>query len=180
MGGANPKALAIIRALLLTGARYGEIASGRPEYIDFQRGAALLPDSKTGTKTIPLGAPALEIFAEHIKDGAAWIFPAERGKGHYQGTPKIWREKIRDAAGLSAVRIHDLRHSFASVGVAFNQSLFIVGKILGHRRAETTQKYSHLQLDPVRAAAEQTSQRLAGALKGRKAANVVRLKRRRK
>ena len=64
------------------------------------------------------------------------------------------------------------------MGVAFNQSLFIVGKILGHGRAETTQKYSHLRLDPVRAAAEQTSQRLAGALKGRKAGNVVRLKRR--
>ena len=76
--------------------------------------------------------------------------------------------------------MHDLRHSFASVGVGLNQSLFIVGKILGHTRAATTERYSHLALDPVRAAAEQSSRRLSDALDGRKAANVVRLKRARK
>ena len=71
--------------------------------------------------------------------------------------------------GLKGVRLHDLRHTHASVGVALNQSLFIVGKILGHKRPQTTEKYAHLALDPIRAAAEQTAQRLSGALRGRKA-----------
>jgi integrase len=179
--GANPNALAIIRLLLLTGARYSEIASVKWQHVDFQRGALLLPDSKTGSKTLPLGAPALAVFSRLPRgDQTPYVFPATRGTRHYEGTPKVWRNQLRDAAGLSGVRVHDLRHSFASVGVSLNQSLFIVGKILGHKRAQTTEKYSHLALDPVRAAAEQTSQRLAGALKGRKTSNVVRLKRTRK
>jgi integrase len=173
--GANLKALAIIRLLLLTGARRNEIESLQPEYVDFQRGAAFLPDSKTGAKTVALGAAALEVLASlSAEDG--WYFPAERGDGHYQGVSKVWR-KVRKAAGLNGVRLHDLRHSFASVTVAGNNSLFLLGKILGHRKASTTEKYAHLMLDPVRAVADQTARRLAGALKGSEGSTLVKLTR---
>jgi integrase len=111
-------------------------------------------------------------------DRVPWVFPAARGKGHHVGASKVWR-RVRKAAGLKDVRLHDLRHSFASVSVSLNQSLFIIGKILGHATTQTTERYSHLQLDPVRAAAEQTSRRLANSLQGRKSATVVKLKRRR-
>ena len=84
-----------------------------------------------------------------------------------------------EKAGLSDVRLHDLRHTHASTGVALNQSLHIVGKILGHRKPETTARYAHLALDPVRLAADQTAQRVAAAMKGRGASNskVVRFAR---
>jgi integrase len=169
--GANPRALAIIRLLLLTGARRNEIEALRPEYVDFQRGAAFLPDSKTDSKTMALGAAALEVLAS-LSTVDGWYFPATRGDGHYQGVSKVWRS-VREAAVLKGVRLHDLRHSFASVTVAGNNSLFLLGKILGHAKAQTTEKYAHLMLDPLRAVADQTSQRLAGALKGTKATSTI-------
>lgn len=106
-----------------------------------------------------------------------YVFPGVRGTGHHVGFAKVWRE-VRKRAALEGVRLHDLRHTHASVGVALNQSLLIVGKILGHRKAETTERYSHLQLDPVRAAADQTAKRVSDAMRGGGAgsANVVRLK----
>jgi integrase len=174
--GANPRALAIIRLLLLTGARRNEIEALRPEYVDFQRGAAFLPDSKTGSKTVPLGAAALEVLAS-LSTVDGWYFPATRGDGHYQGVSKVWRT-VREAAGLKGVRMHDLRHSFASVTVAGNNSLFLLGKILGHAKASTTEKYAHLMLDPVRAVADQASKRLADSLGGKRGPDtVVKLKR---
>jgi integrase len=172
--GANPRALSIIRVLLLTGARRNEIESLRPEYLDFQRCAAFLPDSKTGQKTVALGSAALEVLAANISDGAAWVFPALRGEGYYRGIGKVWRQ-VSKAAGLAGVRIHDLRHSFASVAIAGNNSLFLLGKILGHAKASTTEKYAHLMLDPVRAVADQTSRRLADSLGGRSQGAVVKI-----
>ena len=174
--GANSASLAIVRLLLLTGARRDEIAGAKWEHIDFQRGVLLLPDSKTGAKAVPLAAPALEVLSKLPRDDRSpWVFPAMRGEGHHVGVPKVWR-KLRKMVGLKGVRLHDLRHTHASVGVALNQSLFIVGKILGHKRPQTTEKYAHLALDPVRAAAEQTAQRLAGALNGRQAGNLVQMR----
>jgi integrase len=181
--GVNPASLTIARLLALTGARKNEIAGLRWRYVDFQRSALILPDSKSGAKLIPLGAPALAVLMawgeqfDHL-GGDRYVFPAERGKGFHVGLPKVWR-RLRVKAGLSGVRLHDLRHTHASTGVALNQSLHIVGKILGHRKPETTARYSHLALDPVRAAADQTAQHVAAAMKGRGASSfkVVRLAR---
>jgi integrase len=77
------------------------------------------------------------------------VFPAARGEGHPVGESKVWR-KLRKMVGLQGVRLHDLRHTHASVGVALNQSLFIVGEILEHERPQTTEKCAHLALAPVR------------------------------
>lgn len=173
--GLNPNSLAILRLLLLTGARRNEIASLKWEHVDFERRALRLPDSKTGAKVVPLGAPALEILsALPHKEGSPWVFPAATGKGHHVGMPRVWR-KLRASARLRDVRMHDLRHGFASIAVADGGSLYLVGKILGHAQAETTQRYAHLQLDPVRAVADRTSRKLAGALKGGKGGKVINL-----
>ena len=174
--GVNASALAIVRLLILTGARRNEIASLRWDYVDFERKALRLPDSKTGAKVVPLGAPALDVLAKLSRsDASPWVFPATRGDGHHLGVPAIWRKLVK-AAGLNGVRLHDLRHGFASFAVADGDSLYLVGKVLGHTQASTTQRYAHLQLDPVRAVADRTSRRLAGALAGAGAAgNVVKL-----
>jgi Phage integrase family len=110
-----PSASAATRLLILTGCRLSEILSLRWEWIDFQRGCLVLPDSKTGAKTVPLGAPAFRALAElPHHEGSPYVLPAERGDRHFVGIQKPW-QGIRAAAGLSDVRIHDLRHSFASI-----------------------------------------------------------------
>ena len=172
----NRNSLTILRLLVLTGARRNEIASLRWEHVDFERKALRLPDSKTGSKIVPLGAPALAVLNGQARTkGSPWVFPATRGKGHHVGMPGVWR-KLRAAAGLKDVRMHDLRHGFASVAVADGGSLYLVGKVLGHTQAATTQRYAHLQLDPVLAVADRTSRKLADALRGnRKGAKIVKL-----
>ena len=79
------------------------------------------------------------------------------------GLPKAW-ERIREAATLTDVRLHDLRHSFASVGAAVGDSLLIIGKLLGHRDAKTTARYAHLADDPLKAAADRISSTIASAM----------------
>ena len=179
--GLNRKSLAILRLLVLTGARRNEIASLKWEHVDFERKAFRLPDSKTGAKVVPLGAPALAVLNGLTRNkGSPWVFPASTGKGHHVGMPRIWR-KLKAMAGLKDVRMHDLRHGFASIAVADGSSLYLVGKVLGHSQAATTQRYAHLQLDPVRAVADRTSRKLADALKGvGNVAKVVKLGERRR
>ncbi len=187
--GVNKTGLAMIRLLLLTGARRTEIASLRWSYVDFERGALRLPNSKTDEKVVPLGAPALAVLAKMKSDDATeWVFPAARGEGHFKGMPRIWKKvatmaglKVGRAAGSEGVRVHDLRHGFASVAVADGDSIYLVGKVLGHTQVGTTQRYAHLQIDPVRAVADRTSKKLDSALKGRgMGAKVVTLSERRR
>jgi integrase len=101
------------------------------------------------------------------RDGAAYV-----------GLHKVWH-RVRTVAGLPDARLHDLRHSFASIGAAGNNSLLILGKLLGHRHATTTERYSHLSADPMRQAAEAIGQRINTALTGKvdgSDANVRRLR----
>ncbi len=93
-------------------------------------------------------------------DGSAYVFPAQSGACHYQGTPKIWR-KIRVTAGIEDVRLHDLRHSFASIAVSGGASLPIIGALLGHTDSTTTQRYAHLHDDPLRTASEAIGSKIA-------------------
>jgi integrase len=93
----------------------------------------------------------------------------------YVGLGKVW-DRVRTTAGLAGVRLHDLRHSFASIGAASNNSLWILGKLLGHRHAATTERYSHLSADPMRQAVKEIGQRISTALTGKRDAsggNVV-------
>lgn len=166
--GTNPQGLNVIRLLTLTGARKGEIEGLRWSEIDFERALLRLADSKTGARTVPLGAAALLCLQGLPRAKTSpFVFPAEADpKRHYVGTPKVW-EKIRAAADLPNVRLHDLRHTFASFGVAGGLSLPLIAAILGHKDIKTTQQYAHLADSPVKAAADRTAAAIEGAMLGK-------------
>ena len=171
--GANPSAVAIIRLLALTGARKSEIAGLRWSELDLERGYLRLGDSKTGAKVVPLGAPAIEVLAGATAvEGSPFVFPASSGGGRFQGIERIWR-KVRADAGLPSLRLHDLRHSFASVGLARGDALPVIGAILGHADVKTTSRYAHLADDPVKNAADAISRTIESALSGEPSAEVV-------
>lgn len=163
--GENPYALAIIRLLLLTGARKGEIEKLRWSEVDRNFQYLRLADSKTGQKLIVLNDAALEVL-EGIsrRQKSDFVFPASRSEGWYQGTPKVW-ERMRIAAGISGVRLHDLRHSFASVAASTGANLQVIGALLGHMNSATTARYAHLGADPVRAAAQSVAANIDKQLK---------------
>lgn len=165
-GLADWRGVAMVRLLLFTGARLSEILTLQWEWIDLSTGVARLPDSKTGAKNLFLPAPALELLAGLPRIAAnPYILPGDRAGAPFVGAQKPW-QRIRQAAGLPDVRLHDLRHSFASTAVAAGDSLFIVGKLLGHRQAATTERYSHLAPDPAKATADRTAGTIAAMLGG--------------
>jgi integrase len=167
----NPVALGVIRCLALTGARLGEVRKLRWSEVDFERSCLRLPDSKTGFKTIPLGAAALAVIAAQERLGEH-VFPSSvRTSGPVVDIKKAW-STVRTAAGLDGVRLHDLRHSFASGIVNAGGSLSVIGAILGHRSVATTARYAHLSDNPVRDAADRASASIAAALAGQAGAEV--------
>jgi integrase len=162
--GANPGAIAIIRLLAFTGARKNEIAGLRWKEVDFAHNCLRLGNSKTGPKIVALGAPAQKVLAGLPRDrNAVWVFPASYGLGHFQGVEKVWR-RLRIAAGFPNLRLHDLRHSFASMGLAGGDALPVIGALLGHTDVATTARYAHLADDPVRMAADRISGAIAAAM----------------
>ena len=162
----SPVAIAAIRLLTLTGCRKSEILGLRWSEIDWGRNCLRLPDSKTGAKIIPLGTAAIEQLRTLPRlEGVEYVFPSNRSGGHFVGLQKVWSQ-ARRRAGLEGVRLHDLRHSFASVAVSGGDSLYLLGKVLGHRQSRTIEIYAHLAEDPVRAVAERTSSEIASALNG--------------
>jgi integrase len=137
--GENPTAITALRLLLLSGCRRGEVTGLRWKWVDFERCCIRFPDSKTGAKTVPLGGPAVDLLQSiPAVEGSEFVFPASRGGGHIVALRSVWA-KVRTLADVPGLRIHDLRHSFASVAVSEGESLYIVGKILGHRQARTTE-----------------------------------------
>jgi integrase len=162
--GENVHAIAGIRLLILTGARKSEILTLKWEHVDTERGWLRLPDSKTGAKVVPLGAAALEALSDIPRiENNSYVLPGLEGR-HFVGLQKTW-ERVRKRAGLEDVRLHDLRHSFASVAVAGGDSLYLIGKVLGHQQASTTERYAHLADDPLRAVADKTAGHIAAAMK---------------
>ena len=160
----NPYPTAAIKVLALTGARRGEIEKLRWQEVNFELGMLELSDSKTGGKPIYLNAPATAILSDLPRvAGNPYVFVGKEDGKHYNGLGKLWG-RVRKAAGLDDVRLHDLRHSFASVGVGGNLSLPIIGALLGHRNASTTQRYAHLSADPLRKANEAVGARIGAAL----------------
>ena len=162
--GGDPRHVAIIRLLLLTGARKNEIAQLRWSEVDLEKGLLRLKDSKTGPKVIRLGGAAATLFSKLPKAHPIWVFPDRRHTNRPVSNLDWAWVTIRNKAGLSDVRIHDLRHSFASVGVAGGEGLVLIGKLLGHEHVVTTHRYAHLSDDPLQAAADRISTRVAEAL----------------
>lgn len=158
----DPFAAAAIRLLIFTGARLSEILHLKREHIDFERGLLLLPDSKTGQKTIVLNAPALAVLA-NLPQVGEYVIAGKSSDNPRADLQRPWR-MISKRAGLEGVRIHDLRHTHASVGAASGLGLPIIGKLLGHTQASTTQRYAHLDNNPLRQASEHIGGQLASAL----------------
>jgi integrase len=176
-----PSAILAIRLLLFTGARVSEITTLKWEYVDSDIGVLRLPDSKTGAKIIPLPQPAIDLLrtAPRIQDNPFVCFGIKTGK-HIIGLQHIW-QRIRKDAGIEDVRLHDLRHSFASVAAAAGMGLPIIGAILGHSQPSTTQRYAHLALDPLKAATEEVAKRITEAMeKPPKRAKVINITERKK
>ena len=163
----NPYPTAAIKALLLTGCRRSEIMSLRWEYVDFERQCLRLPDSKEGkgeAKVVYLNPPALELLGGLPRlTGNPHVIAGERSGAPLGGLDKVWF-RVRKAAGLDDVRLHDLRHSFASVGAAGGLSLPVIGALLGHKHASTTARYAHLSAEPLRAANDAVGARIAAAM----------------
>ncbi|HBT34577.1 MAG TPA: integrase, partial [Hyphomonas sp.] len=144
--------------------RKGEIEQLRWQDVDFDLGFLRLPDSKTGQAIRPLSSAAQAILKSLPKfEGTDLVFPGSDLERPYVGTPKVWLG-LRAAADLGEVRLHDLRHSFASMAVSSGSSLPVIGALLGHKDTATTAQYAHLHDDPVRGAAETVGQRLAGLI----------------
>lgn len=181
----SPYVIAALRLLIFTGARRGEVLNLRWEHVDVERGMLHLPDSKTGKKTIHMHPPAVQLLASLRRvDGNPYVFAGGRAdhgdKGRAEGQPikdlMVPWIAIRNAAGLAGVRMHDLRHSYASVAAARGGSLLMIGKLLGHSHAATTARYAHLAADPMRDLNDKIGETLAGALnrnQRRNAAEVI-------
>ena len=167
--------IAAVRLLMFTGARLGEILNLEWSHVDFERSCLRLPESKTGAKVIHLNAPALEVLNGIERDGSPWVIAGRDPDKPLVNLRKPWH-RIRKAAGLDDVRLHDLRHSFASVGAAGGLSLPMIGALLGHTQAATTQRYAHLAADPLKQAADMIGERIRAAING-KSGEVVPLDR---
>jgi len=215
--GANPYPIAAIQLLAFTGARLNEILTAKWEWIDYERKALCLPDSKTGQKILQLPAPALEVLSTLYRvEGNPYIIVGQQAGQHLVNLQKTWRQireqatiqlwathmdkriadliddlthkhrrtptknecvsaaevaEIRLPIGLLNLRLHDLRHGFASVGASGGMSLPILGALLGHTQPATTARYAHLSADPKQEAAN----RIAGQIKAAMAGNGSRV-----
>lgn len=174
--GESPYVVGALRLLILTGARLSEVLTLKWEHVDFDARLLRLPDSKTGKKTIALPAAALEVLTSLPRqEGNHYVVCGAVVGAHLINLHKPWR-RIRKSAGLDDVRIHDLRHSFASVAVAGGASLPLIGALLGHSQPQTTQRYAHVANDPRLAAADAVADRINAAMKG-ETAEVIPLRR---
>ena len=169
----DPYAAAAIRLLILTGARLREILHAQWESVDFERGILFLRDSKTGRKPIYLGSATLAILTglPRVK-GNPYIIAGSTADKPRADLKNPWRA-ITEAAGLNGLRLHDLRHSFASVGAGASLGLPIIGKLLGHTQPSTTARYAHLDADPMRRAVDTISDTITTAMNGHSANGKV-------
>ena len=160
--------LAAIRLLMFTGCRRNEILELQWKDVIVERAMLLLPETKTGARPVYLSAPALSVLAGLPKVSKnPFVIVGDKEGQRLVNLRKPWL-RICKVARLRDVRIHDLRHSFASVGVNGGASLPIIGKLLGHAKSSTTEKYSHLAADPVRTVNEAMGNQVAAMLKGDK------------
>lgn len=167
-------AIAAIRLLIFTGARKGEILSLQWSRVDFETATATVEPKEAptvkgkaaGEKRLMLPPAALEVIAALPRaDDNPFVIQGGKPGTALVNLKNPWLA-IREHASLGGVRVHDLRHSFASVGAASGASLPIIGALLGHRQNSTTARYAHLHADPLHAAAASIGGRIAAAMGG--------------
>jgi integrase len=154
----------LVRLLLLTGARLREVMNAQWSEIDWQRGVLRVPAErgKTGASEVRLSDRAVAVLRDLLEaqgvagGGAPWVIPGESGEKPLVGYRKLWLALLEEA-GVADLRVHDLRHTFASYSLSGGQTLGTVGQLLGHRSTQTTSRYAHLVDDAARAAVERVS-----------------------
>ena len=149
-----PPAIAAIRLLMLTGCRKGEILSLRWDDVDRTARELRLRETKSGPRMVPL-TPAVAKVLDGIPrtEGNPWVIPSQKAGAHLPDLVYYWGY-VTERAGVEGVRIHDVRHSFASRALALGESLTMIGRLLGHAKVGTTGRYAHLVRDAEKAAAE--------------------------
>ena len=148
---ASRHAAAAIRLLVLTGCRRNEIMGLAWDDLDFEAGEMRLRDSKTGGRVVPMPPPTAEVLADLPRvDGNPWVFPGRKKGAHQTNINDSW-DRVRKRARLDGVRLHDLRHTFASRALAIGEGLPMIGALLGHRKIETTARYAHLARESIQA-----------------------------
>lgn len=163
------RAIVCYRLLLYTGARLGEILSLQWDWIDWDRGVARLPDSKTGARDLILSQQAMTVLRSikkrnfQLYPGNKFVLPGDKQGKPFSGIQKPW-QRIRQLANLPDVRLHDLRHSFASTAVSSGHSLYIVGTLLGHQNVSTTQRYAHLSTAPIKEVSDRIATKIASLI----------------
>lgn len=162
----SPHVVGAIRLLILTGARLGEILNLEWTHVDFDRGLLLLPDSKTGAKVVMLSAPALAVVSNLARVGRFVIAGDTAGTEDEKPRSDLKRPwaAVCKRAGLDGVRLHDLRHTNASVGAGAGLGLPVIGRLLGHSSPTTTARYAHLADDPLKRAADRIGGDIARAM----------------
>ena len=160
----------IIRLLLLTGARRGETLQARWDDINLNAGTWSKPASSTkqdAPHIVPLSAAACQLLtAIRARTNSPWVFPDSNGDRRHS-VKDAWAAACR-TAGIKGARLHDLRHTYASVLASAGQSLLVIGALLGHARPTTTARYAHLFDDPLRAATERASAIIVSGARGRR------------
>ena len=160
-GGASPAAIAAIRLLMLTGCRKNEILTLRWDDVDLWAAELKLADAKTGPRTVSLSSWAVRLLRGLPRaPGTPWVLPGHRKGRHLRSIDEAW-QTVRARAGLDDVRLHDLRHSYASRALALGETLPMIGKLLGHSQMETTARYAHLARDSVRESAARIANSIA-------------------
>jgi integrase len=169
----DPYAVSALRLLILTGARLREILHAKWEQVDVERGLIFLADSKTGKKPLYLSAAAQKVLADLPRiQGNPHVIAGAKAGAPRSDLKKPWAAVSR-AAGLEGVRLHDLRHSFASFGAGASLGLPIIGKLLGHSQPATTARYAHLDADPMHRAVDTIGSTISAAMDRRKLAEIV-------
>ena len=160
-GSATPTSVAAIRLLSLTGCRKNEILSLRWKEVDLEAREIHLADAKTGPRTVQLPPMAVRILQDLPRRAdSPWVFPGRDPERHLSTVTHLWYD-VRARAGLEDVRLHDLRHSFASRALALGETLPVIGKLLGHSDIETTARYAHLAQDSIHETAERIAESIA-------------------
>ncbi|MDE0147833.1 MAG: tyrosine-type recombinase/integrase [Rhodospirillaceae bacterium] len=155
-GSMMPSAIAAVRLLMLTGCRSDEVLSLTWDDVDRTARVLRLRDAKTGPRMVPLTGPVLKVLdGIERAEGVPWVFRGARAGSRLACLSWHWR-RIKEETGLRDVRVHDLRHSYASRALALGESLPTIGRLLGHARVGTTAKYAHLVRDAEKAAAART------------------------
>ena len=166
-GRRSESAVAALRLLALTGCRKSEILTLRWENVALEESELRLADSKTGARIVPLPPPAVALLAALPREeGNPWVIRGTKPGARLGSLDHGWYS-VRAQAGLNDVRLHDLRHSFASRALALGESLPMIGKLLGHSRIETTARYAHLARDTAHEAAERVAASIADDILGK-------------